>query len=173
MVCATNLYCYLTKVWVVFDFFSLAQGVHILTVCQSCSYPSSNPSSSKYIASPLSFLCSCFTTPRAEREMLPDRGHLKVLRDGCATSRASALTKSSSVTKQGDRYCGALSLVSQLDLQLHCRRDRLKSDLKHSWDFNPKVTLQATSTSKCNYTYSCQSFRDSEALHKTECRSVR
>lgn len=34
MVCATDLYCHLTKVWVVSDFFSLAQGVHILTVSE-------------------------------------------------------------------------------------------------------------------------------------------
>lgn len=73
MVCAINLYCHLTEIWVVFDFFSLAQGVHILTVCQSCSYPWCNPSFSKYTASSLSFLCSWFTTPCAEREMLPDR----------------------------------------------------------------------------------------------------
>lgn len=137
VVWTTNLNCHLKEVWVVF--FSLAQGVHILTVCQSCSYPWSKPSPSKYIASSLSFLCSCFPTPCAEREMLPDRD-LR-LRDGCATSRESALTKSSSVTEQGDRYCGALLPVSQPDLQLHCRRDRLKSEPKHSWDFNPKVWL--------------------------------
>lgn len=40
--------------------------------------------------------------------------------------------KSSSEIRQWDRYCGALSAASWPKLQLHCRRDRLKSELKHS-----------------------------------------
>lgn len=169
MVCATNLYCHLTKVWVVFDFFSLAQGVHILTVCQSCCYPWSNPSSSKYIASSLS--CVPASQPHVQKgkysltEHLKDWGMDVLLQGNLPWHKAPQW-------QNCNRYCGAFSLVSQLDLQLHCRRGSLKSELKHCWD----LTQKSDSASKFNFQIQLHIFisvlHRFRGMDRTVCRRV-